>query len=93
MPRLLMRLFAVCAALSMIGMVGVSVDAQTKSKGKSAPKKTTQTAAKKSEVLYECQHCKQPMSLAAAKKLGMECCGMKMVPVKTAKKAAPQKKS
>ncbi len=50
--------------------------------------KTKKVAA----TMYQCQHCKEPMSLAAAKKKGMHCCGMSMVAVKSAKKSDASKK-
>jgi hypothetical protein len=78
--RSLLTLVA-CALLG--GTLLVPANAQNKTAAKKSSKKTTKTASAK---LWECQHCKEPMSYAAAKEKSFKCCGMKMVEVKSAKK-------
>ena len=77
---------AVCMAV--ITVVIAPAFAQTAKPAAKTAKKST-VAVK----LYECQHCKEPMTLAEAKKKGMKCCGLPMVEVKLAKKADTKKKS
>lgn len=63
---------------------GGTVQAQTPSRAGAKSKATKSTTA--ASGMWECQHCKEPMTLAEAKKKGMKCCGMPMVQVKAAKK-------
>ncbi len=68
-------------------------DCKDKSKCDSCDKKTGKSSKTKtaSAKMFECQHCKVPMSVARAKKKSMKCCGMKMVEVKTTKKEGKKK--
>jgi transcription initiation factor IIE alpha subunit len=86
----LFRNLVVVAALSLFtGVIAAPAIAQgAKTTSKPAKKSAKKTVA----AMYECQHCKEPMTLADAQKKGMKCCGMKMVKVKTAKKTETNKK-
>jgi hypothetical protein len=84
----LRNMAAIAALFAVAGMAAVSAHAQD---SKPSAKKPTQTASKDAGKKYECQHCKEPMSYAAAKAKGFKCCGMKMVEVKPAKKSTNKK--
>lgn len=63
-------------------------DCQKHASAKKGSKAKTVASTK----MYECQHCKEPMTLTAAQGKGMKCCGMKMVEVKVTKKSENKKK-
>ena len=78
-------LTTLAAAIALTCLVGPPVAAQAK---KPAAKASVRAGAK----MYQCPCCKKPMSLAAAKKKGLKCCGQSMVAVAAGKSIGKTRK-